>query len=78
MATLADLDTEISGELTDAVNAIETTVTTLEGKIAAGADPSAEIASLHSLAQGLQAAVAGANPAPAPTPTPSPTPTPGP
>lgn len=69
LATLADLDTEISGELTSAVNAVVAAVTALEAKIAAGVDTSTEIANLKALAGNLQTAVASANP-PAPAPAP--------
>lgn len=63
MASIADLDLEIKGELTDAVTAIDTKVTALEASIANGSDTSAQIAELHSLAGAINAVLA---PAPAP------------
>jgi hypothetical protein len=71
VATIADLDAEIAGELTTAVNAIDTTVTTLEQKIAAGTDTSAEIAQLHALTTAINTTLTPPTPAPAPAPAPA-------
>lgn len=57
MATIADLEAEIQGELTNAVNAIIAKLTELAAAVAAGADTSAQIAELHTLATNLQNAV---------------------
>ena len=57
MATIADLEAEIQGELTAAVNAIIAKIASLEATIAAGADTTAQIAELHTLAANLSAAV---------------------
>jgi hypothetical protein len=64
VATIADLDTEIAGELTTAVNAIDLEVTTLEANIAAGTDTTKEIANIHALVTAINTTL---NPAPAGT-----------
>jgi chromosome segregation ATPase len=53
MAGITELDVEIKGELTTAVNAIDQKVTDLEAAIAAGTDTSAQIAELHNLAASI-------------------------
>jgi hypothetical protein len=63
MATLKDLDDEISGELTTAITAIVAAVTALEGKIAAGADTQPEIDKLKALAASLNTALGTVPPA---------------
>lgn len=62
MSTIADLDAEIKGELTDATNAIIAKVTELEA--AASPDTAPQIAELKALAANLNNTL---NP-PAPTP----------
>lgn len=57
MATLADLDVEIKGDLTTAVNAIITAANNLEAALAAGQDPTPQINELKALATTIQAAV---------------------
>jgi hypothetical protein len=63
MATLADLDTEIAGDLTTATTAITTSVTNLEAALAAGAKPvdvQPQIDHIKAVAAALTAAAASA------------------
>src|SRR5881628_2245512 len=71
MATLADLDTEIQGDLTEAATAIETALTAALAKITVPPDVQPQIDHIKAIAAALKTAASGGTTVevpPAPTP----------
>lgn len=62
MATLADLDTEIAGDLTDAATAIETALANALAKVTVPPDVQPEIDKIKAITAALKAAAAGTTP----------------
>ena len=62
MATLKDLDDEISNDLAAAATAITSALTTLESQIAAGTDTQPQIDHIKAIASALKTAADGATP----------------
>ncbi len=62
MATLADLDTEIAGDLTDAATAIETALTNALANVTVPVDVQPQIDHIRAITAALKSAAAGATP----------------